>query len=34
MFQVDNLLANTQYEFRVCFSNEAGRSEYSIPSQR
>lgn len=34
MFQMDNLTANTQYEFRVCFANETGRSEYSIPSQR
>jgi hypothetical protein len=34
MFTIEKLTANTQYEFRVCFANETGRSEYSIPSQR
>jgi hypothetical protein len=34
MFEIGDLTADTLYEFRVCFANETGRSEYSIPSQR
>lgn len=33
-FTMDGLLADTVYEFRICFVNKAGKSPYSGPSYR